>query len=56
MRDAQYLRAQAAFCLQIAGQISDIKIVENLKAEAARYFAEATEIETGEAPAHATRE
>jgi hypothetical protein len=47
MRDAQYLRAQAEFCLKVADQISDLKTVENLKAEAARYHAEAREIETG---------
>jgi hypothetical protein len=47
MRDAQYLRAQAEFCLEVASQMSDLKTSENLKAEAARYHAEATEIETG---------
>jgi len=47
MRDAQYLRAQAEFCLEVASQMSDLKTAENSKAEAARYHAEATEIETG---------
>jgi len=48
MRDAQYLRAQAVFCLEIARQINDQKTVENLYAEAARYHAEAAEIESAE--------
>jgi hypothetical protein len=46
MRNAQYLRAQAEFCLQAARRISDHKTVENLKADAARYHAEATAVET----------
>jgi hypothetical protein len=45
MRDAQYLRAQAELCLELARQISDQRTVENLKAEAARYHIEAAEIE-----------
>jgi hypothetical protein len=45
MRNAQYLRAQAEFCLQAARRISDHKTVENLKADAARYHAEATDVE-----------
>jgi hypothetical protein len=45
MRNAQYLRAQAEFCLQAARRISDHKTVENLKVDAARYHAEATEVE-----------
>ena len=47
MRDARYLRAQAQFCLEMADQISDQVTCENLRAEAARYHAEAEEIETG---------
>ena len=50
MRDAQYLRAQAEFCLEVARQMSDHKMVENLQAEAARYHAEAVEIETEDHP------
>jgi hypothetical protein len=46
MRNAQYLRAQAEFCLQAARRINDHKTVENLKADAARYHAEATDVET----------
>ena len=45
MRDARYLRGQAELCLQIARQISDPKAAEQLRADAARYHAEATEIE-----------
>ena len=45
MRNAQYIRAQAEFCLEVARQMSDHKIVENLQAEAARYHAEAVEAE-----------
>jgi hypothetical protein len=47
MRDARYLRAQAELCLEIARQMSDQTTSENLRAEAARYHAEAAEIETG---------
>jgi hypothetical protein len=45
MHNAQYLRAQAEFCLEVARQMSDHKTVENLQAEAAPYHAEAVEIE-----------
>ena len=47
MRDARYLRAQAQFCLDMARQVSDAATADNLVAEAARYHAEADEIETG---------
>ncbi len=50
MRDAKYLRAQAALCLQIARQLSDRKAAENLRAEAAQYSAEAEALEQGEPP------
>ena len=50
MRNAQYLRAQAEFCLEVARQMSDHKVVENLQAEAARYHAEAVEVEAGDHP------
>jgi hypothetical protein len=49
MRNAQYLRAQAEFCLQAARRISDHKTVENLNVDAARYHAEATEVEAARA-------
>ena len=41
MRDARYLRSQAEWCLELARQMSDRKTADNLKAEAARYQAEA---------------
>ena len=47
MRDARYLRAQAELCLEIARRISDQTSSDNLRAEAARYHAEADEIDTG---------
>ena len=47
MRDARYLRAQAELCLEMAGQVSDRATADNLRADAARYHAEAAEIETG---------
>ena len=43
----RYLRAQAELCLEMARQVSDRATADNLRAEAARYHAEATEIETG---------
>ena len=48
MRDARYLRAQAEFCLQMARQMSNKGASDNLLAEAARYHAEASEIEHGD--------
>ena len=50
MRDAQHLRAQAEFCLEVANQISDHKTVEKLQAEAARYRAEAAAMEAARQP------
>jgi hypothetical protein len=47
MRDARYLRAQAELCLEMARQVSDRAAAESLRAEAARYHAEATAMETG---------
>jgi hypothetical protein len=45
MRDAKYLRAQAELCLEMACQMSDQTTADNLRAEAARYHAEAAESE-----------
>ena len=60
MRDARYLRAQAQWCLELARQMSDRKTADNLKAEAARYQAEALVIEerepSGEDPANDKRD
>ena len=50
MRDAQHLRAQAELCLELARQISDHKAAENLQTEAARYHAEAAEMEAERQP------
>jgi hypothetical protein len=50
MRDAQHLRAQAELCLELALQMSDHKTVEGLQAEAARYRADAAEIEDARQP------
>ncbi|MFY9879489.1 MAG: hypothetical protein WAK39_08815 [Pseudolabrys sp.] len=47
MRDAGHLRAQADLCLQMAQQLSDQAASDDLRAEAARYHAEAQEIESG---------
>ena len=46
MRDA----AQAEFCLEVSRQVSDHTAVENLQAEAARYHAEAVEVEAEDHP------
>ena len=48
MRDARYLRAQAVLCLEMARQVGDRATSDNLRAEAARYHAEAAEIENGD--------
>jgi hypothetical protein len=45
MPDAQYFRAQAELCLQIASQMSDPKAAEKLRADAAHYHARAAELE-----------
>ena len=50
MRDARYLRAQAEFCLEMARQMSDRQTAERLKMQAARYHAEAADLEVGEQP------
>ena len=47
MRDARYLRAQAELCLEMARQVGDRATSDNLRAEAARYHAEAEEINPG---------
>ena len=47
MRDAKYLRAEAELCLDMARQVSDPVASDDLRAEAARFQAEADEIESG---------
>lgn len=50
MRDAKYLRSQAELCLEMARQLSDETTADNLRAEAARYHAEAAENESFDQP------
>jgi hypothetical protein len=45
VHDAQYLRSQARLCLQVARQISDARAADNLRLQAARYFAQAMDAE-----------
>ena len=45
MRNAQYLRAQQNSVCKPRVEISDHKTVENFNVDAARYHAEATEVE-----------
>jgi len=48
MRDANYLRTQAELCLEMARNMADAASAESLRAEAARYLAEAKELEAAE--------
>jgi len=50
MQDARYLRGQAAFCLQIANEMSDPKAAEKLRAEAAQYHQRAVDLEANGGP------
>ena len=45
MQDARYLRAQAELCFDIARQLSNRQVADNLRAAAAQYLARATEAE-----------
>ena len=45
MHDAKHCREQAAFCLELARQIADRQTSLDLKATAARYRAQADEME-----------
>jgi hypothetical protein len=45
MQDAKYLRAQAALCLEMAGNMSDSNAAEKLRAEAAQYHDRAVQLE-----------
>jgi hypothetical protein len=45
MQDARYLRAQAALCLEIANELSDLKAAEKLRADATDYQRRAVELE-----------
>ena len=45
MQDARYFRDQAALSLEVAGQMSDPRVAEKLRSDAARFFARAVEVE-----------
>jgi hypothetical protein len=47
VHDTLYLRSQAHLCLQMAGQISDRAAAKNLRSKAARFFAQANDLESG---------
>jgi hypothetical protein len=49
MQDAHYYRNQAALCLAIANQLSDKRAAGKLRADAARFFSLAVELESKEA-------
>jgi hypothetical protein len=51
MQSAQYCRAQAELCLELARQMSDLKDAAQLRLEAADYFARAVEVERQPSPA-----
>ncbi len=46
MQDARYFRSQAELCLELAHQVSDRRMADSLRSEAAQYFMRATELET----------
>jgi hypothetical protein len=46
MPGASYLRSQAEMCLEVAAKISDRKAAADLRTQAARYLAQAAEIES----------
>ena len=48
MPDTQYLRGQAALCLEMASEMTDPKAAEKLRADAARYHKRAVELEAKE--------
>ena len=50
MRDARYLRAQAEFCLQMARQMSDPTIAENLKPRRQATMPRTAALKAGEQP------
>jgi hypothetical protein len=49
--DARYWREQAVLSLEIARQLSDRRSAEQMRVNAAEYFARATELEKRAAPA-----
>jgi hypothetical protein len=50
MQDARYFRDQAALSLEIAGRMSDPRVAEKLRSDAARFFARAVEAEVAVQP------
>ena len=53
MQDAHYFRSQAERCLEMARQVSDRRLAESLRLDAAQYFMRATEIEADTEPSAA---
>jgi len=51
MQDAHYLRNQAELCLEMARQVSDRRLAESLRLDAAQYFMRATDLEANQHPA-----
>ena len=51
MQDARYFRSQAELCLEMARQVSDRRMAESLRLDAAQYFMRATELEDHTEPA-----
>jgi hypothetical protein len=51
VQSAQYYRGQAELCLELAQQISDPRDADQLRLEAADYFARALDIEAQSGPA-----
>jgi hypothetical protein len=45
VQDARYWRGQAALCLELARQMSDVNAADRMRVNAAQYFAKATEWE-----------
>jgi hypothetical protein len=56
MRDADYLRARAKRCLELAHQMSDPNAARNLMADAARYHTEAAAMELQQPRLESSRE
>lgn len=55
MQDAHYFRSQAELCLEMARQVSDRRLAESLRLDAAQYFLRATELEDRTEPAASPR-
>jgi len=55
MPDPQYLRGQAALCLEIASEMTDPKAAKKLRADAAQYHRRAVELEAEEEASRARK-